>query len=103
MLTITAKGDDLGLKAWSPEIVLSDDAVDHAENARQMATEMTRVLAPSGVMYFTVNVHHGIYAIAFAMHAAWDSIGLHFEIGRFADHTTYLTPAPAKRLFRSLP
>jgi SAM-dependent methyltransferase len=101
--TIAARGEELPLKDGSFEIVLSDNVVDHAENPRQIVAEMTRVLAPSGVMYFTVNVHHGIYAIASTMHAVWNSIGLHFEIGPFADHTTHLTPGAAKKLFRSLP
>jgi len=54
-------------------------------------------------LYFTVNVHHPIYSAAAAAHAGWSSVGVPFEVGPFADHTTHLTPTSAKRLFEGLP
>jgi hypothetical protein len=64
---------------------------------------MARVLAPGGVLYFTVNVHHPVYRVAALAHAAWASLGIPVEIGPFADHTVHLTLRQARRLVRSLP
>jgi SAM-dependent methyltransferase len=100
---VAARGEELPLKSGAFEIVLSDNVVDHAENPQKIVAEMARVLAPSGVMYFTVNVHHRVYAIASAVHGLWNAVGLNIEIGPFADHTEHLTLAGARKLFQSLP
>jgi hypothetical protein len=50
-----------------------------------------------------VNVHHRVYAIAAGVHSGWRGIGLPYEIGPFADHTTHLTPKAAEDLFENLP
>jgi SAM-dependent methyltransferase len=102
-MIIAALGEALPLRTGSFDVVLSDNVVDHAQTPAAIVEEMARVLAPSGVMYFTVNVHHPIYAIASAIHAAWNAVGIRFEIGPFADHTTHLTESAARRLFRRLP
>jgi hypothetical protein len=83
--------------------VLCDNVVDHAESASGIVEELVRILIPKGLLYFTVNVHHTIYSVAATAHAVWKAAGLPFEIPPFADHTTHLTPAGAKRLFERLP
>jgi hypothetical protein len=65
--------------------------------------EVARVLAPGGLLYFTVNFHHPVYSLAARLHAAWNAAGLRFEIGPFADHTVHLTLDAARRLFDDLP
>ena len=42
-------------------------------------------------------------AVAAGMHSSWRAIGLPYEIGPFADHTTHLTLTSATDLFRRLP
>ena len=54
-------------------------------------------------MYFTVNVHHLVYAVAAGVHSGWRALGVPFEVGPFADHTTHLTEQTASRLFAGLP
>src|SRR5687768_9779894 len=62
--TIGACGEALPFPDDSFDIVLCDNVVDHAESPAQIVSEIARVLAPSGVLYFTVNVHHPIYSLA---------------------------------------
>ena len=53
--------------------------------------------------YFTVNVHHPIYAVASSVHGAWQRMGVKLEIGPFADHTVHLTLRRARNLFARQP
>jgi SAM-dependent methyltransferase len=101
--TIAAAGEALPFPDASFDIVLSDNVVDHAADPARIAAEMARVLAPGGLLYFTVNVHHPLYRAAAAVHAAWQTLRLPGEIGPFADHTVHLTPPAARRLFDGLP
>ena len=101
--TIAAAGERLPFADSTFDVVLCDNVVDHAEGPRQIARELARVLAPGGLLYFTVNFHHAVYAAAARLHAAWNAAGLHLEIGPFADHTVHLTLADARALLDGLP
>lgn len=101
--TIAAGGEALPFADGAFDLVISDNVVDHAEDPGKIAAEMVRVLAPGGLLYFTVNVHHPFYAAAARAHAGWQSLGLPGEVGPFADHTVHMTPAAAMRLFEGQP
>ncbi|HEX8283841.1 MAG TPA: methyltransferase domain-containing protein [Pyrinomonadaceae bacterium] len=101
--TIAAAGERLPFADASFDVVLCDNVVDHAEDPARIARELARVLAPGGLLYFTVNFHHAVYALASRLHAVWNAAGLPFEIGPFADHTVHLTLDGARALFRGLP
>jgi SAM-dependent methyltransferase len=101
--TVAAFGEALPFPDSSFHVVLSHNVVDHAESPAGILAEIARVMKPSGLLYFTVNVHHPIYALAAWIHAAWNSLGINYEIGPFADHTVHLTLARARRLFDGLP
>jgi SAM-dependent methyltransferase len=101
--TITAFGEKLPFIDQSFAVVLCDNVVDHAESPAGIVAELVRILAPEGLLYFTVNIHHPIYAAASSLHSAWNSLGLHYEIGPFADHTTHLTLSRARQLFQNQP
>jgi len=101
--TIAAAGEQLPFTDNSFDVVLCDNVVDHAEDPAQIVAEMARVLTPGGVLYFTVNTHHPVYALAAALHTTWNALGLRYEIGPFADHTVHLTPQRARALFDGLP
>lgn len=101
--TVAAYGESLPFRDASFDVVLSDNVVDHAEDPARIVSEMARVLRPGGLLYFTVNVHHGVYRVAASLHAGWRALGVGFEIGPFADHTTHLTLTSARRLFDRLP
>ena len=101
--TVAAFGEALPFRESSFDIVLSDNVVDHAESPEAIVAEIARVLKPSGLLYFTVNIHHPIYAIASRIHAGWNKLGIKYEIGPFADHTVHLTLSEARRLFENLP
>jgi SAM-dependent methyltransferase len=85
------------------DVVICDNVVDHAESPPQIVRELVRVLAPGGLLYFTVNIHHPLYGVAAGVHSGWRALGVPFEVGPFADHTTHLTLASAGDLFRDLP
>jgi SAM-dependent methyltransferase len=101
--TLAAHGEALPFADASFDVVLCDNVVDHAEGPAQIVAEIARVLAPGGLLYFTVNVHHAVYSVAASLHATWNAAGIPFEIGPFADHTVHLTLDGARRLFRGLP
>lgn len=97
--TVAAFGETLPFLEGSFDIVLSDNVVDHAESPAAIVAEMARVLKPSGLLYFTVNIHHPIYGFASRLHAAWNNLGFKYEIAPFADHTVHLTLKEAQSLF----
>jgi SAM-dependent methyltransferase len=101
--TIAAAGERLPFADSSFDLVLCDNVVDHAEGPAEIVREMARVLAPGGLLYFTVNFHHSFYSKAARLHAAWNAAGLRYEIGPFADHTVHLTLDAARGLFHNLP
>ena len=101
--TVAAVGESLPFAEHSFDIVICDNVVDHAESPATIVREMARVLAPGGLLYFTVNVHHPVYAVAAGVHSSWRAVGVPYEVGPFADHTTHLTVERAERLFEGLP
>ncbi|PWT89232.1 MAG: hypothetical protein C5B55_11725 [Blastocatellia bacterium] len=101
--TVAAFGEHLPFLDHSFGIVLCDNVVDHAESPSEIAAELVRILTPGGLLYFTVNVHHALYAVAAGVHSTWRAMSVPFEIGPFADHTTHLTVSAARRLFVNLP
>jgi SAM-dependent methyltransferase len=101
--TVAAVGESLPFPDKSFDVVICDNVVDHAESPSKIVAELTRILALGGLLYFTVNVHHRVYAIAAGMHSSWRAFGMPFEVGPFADHTAHLTLEAAEDLFRNLP
>jgi SAM-dependent methyltransferase len=101
--TVAACGESLPFADQSFDVVLCDNVVDHAESPKRIVGELARVLAPGGLLYFTVNIHHPVYAIAAGLHSSWRTIGVPYEVGPFADHTVHLTLAAATNLFENLP
>lgn len=101
--TIAAVGEQLPFSEASFDVVLCDNVVDHAESPKQIVAELVRILRPGGLLYFTVNVHHPVYAVAAGLHSGWRGLGIPYEIGPFADHTTHLTLPAAVDLFKELP
>jgi SAM-dependent methyltransferase len=101
--TVAAVGESLPISDRSFYVVLCDNVVDHAESPVKIAGELARVLVPGGLLYFTVNIHHPVYAVAAGVHSSWRAVGLPYEVGPFADHTTHLTLEAARALFRNLP
>lgn len=100
---VTALGELLPFADNTFGLALCDNVVDHAESPAQIVAELARILADGGLLYFTVNVHHPIYRLASLLHSGWNALGLSYEIGPFADHTTHLTLGGARRLFDNLP
>lgn len=100
--TVAADGAQLPFADGVFDVVLCDNVIDHAERPAAIVGELARVLAPGGLVYFTVNVHHVAYSAVAAAHRAWNAAGLRLELRPFADHTVHLTPAAARRLFDGL-
>jgi SAM-dependent methyltransferase len=103
MPTVAAVGEHLPFADATFDIVLCDNVVDHAEGPAAILAEITRVLAPGGLLYFTVNVHHRLYSVLARAHRAWNAAGIPLEIGPFADHTFHFTVEDVRDLFSGLP
>ena len=101
--TVAAVGESLPFPGQSFDVVICDNVVDHAESPARIVGELARILIPGGILYFTVNIHHPVYAVAAGVHSSWRAAGLPYEVGPFADHTTHLTLEAAKDLFQSQP
>jgi SAM-dependent methyltransferase len=101
--TVAAVGESLPFADRSFDVVLCDNVVDHAESPKKIVGELARILTPGGLLYFTVNIHHPLYAVAAGVHSGWRAIGVPYELGPFADHTTHLTPQAAAALFKNVP
>ena len=101
--TVAAFGEQLPFEDESFDIVLCDNVVDHAENPAGIVRELVRILKRGGLLYFTVNIHHAVYSVAARAHSTWNALGVSYEIGPFADHTTHLTFGRAQHLFAELP
>ena len=100
---IAAIGERLPFADSSFDIVLSDNVIDHAENPIAILKDIVRVLKPSGLLYFTVNIHHPIYSLASAAHGLWSALGIRYEISPFADHTVHFTENRIKKTLSALP
>lgn len=101
--TVAAQGEKLPFAEHSFDVALCDNVIDHAEDPPGIVSELVRILRPGGLLYFTVNIHHPIYSVAARAHSSWNAVGIRYEIGPFADHTTHLTLTRARQLFAGLP
>ena len=101
--TIAAIGEKLPFPDSAFDVVLSDNVIDHAENPLAIVNEIIRVLKPSGLLYFTVNIHHPIYSLASGAHGFWNALGIRYELSPFADHTVHFTESRIKDFFARLP
>jgi SAM-dependent methyltransferase len=98
--TTAAFGEELPFEEGSFDIVISDNVIDHAGSPARILSEIVRVLAPGGLLYLTVHVHHPIYSLVSAVYGVWTVAGAPLEIPAFADHTVHFTPERARRLMR---
>ncbi|UJR80442.1 class I SAM-dependent methyltransferase [Sandaracinus amylolyticus] len=97
--TIAAYGEHLPFDDARFDLVVSDNVIDHAERPAAIVDELVRVLAPGGVLYFTVHVHHPIYDALSRAYGLLTLLGLPRDLGGpFADHTVHLTARDATRL-----
>lgn len=71
--------------------VLSDDVVDYAEDPQEIIAEVARVLVPSGMFYFTVNICDPVWSVLSRLRPAEDF------------HTTHISLARARRFFKYSP
>ena len=88
--TVSAYGEALPFPDNSFDVVLSDDVVDYAEDPEAIVAEIARVLAPSGVFYFTVNICHPVWNVLSRLRPVEDF------------HTTHISLGRARRFFKDL-
>ena len=88
--TVSAYGEALPFPDNSFEVVLSDDVVDYAEDPEAILAEIARVLAPSGMFYFRVNICHPVWNVLSRLRPVEDF------------HTTHISLGRARRFFKAL-
>lgn len=103
VFTAAAIGEELPFADSTFDLVLSDNVIDHAEKPLTILDEIARVIKPSGLFYFTVNVHHPLYQLASNAHGAWNALGIKIELSAFADHTIHFTEKSIWAAFEKLP
>lgn len=101
--TVAAVGERLPFPDNRFDVVLSDNVVDHAPDPAQIIRELVRVLAPGGLLYFTVHVHHPAYALMSHAQLAAFALRVPVEVPAFSDHTFHFTPSQAAKLHAGLP
>jgi SAM-dependent methyltransferase len=101
--TIAARGEDLPFANGTFDVVLCDNVIDHAEDPAAIVGELFRVLAPGGLLYFSVNVHHSVYVLLSRLQHTLDRLRIPIVMGAFADHTVHFTAAAVVRLFEAQP
>jgi SAM-dependent methyltransferase len=101
--TLSAEGERLPFPDAVFDVVLCDNVVDHAHDPAGIVSELARVLAPGGLLYFTVHVHHRVYAWAERAMRVLEVAGVARPTPEFADHTVHMTPDTARALFAGLP
>jgi SAM-dependent methyltransferase len=89
--TVSAHGEALPFPDNSFDVVLSDDVADYAEDPAAIIAEIARVLVPSGILYFTVNICHPV----------WSALSMLPEVVDF--HTTNISLRRAQHFFKHLP
>jgi SAM-dependent methyltransferase len=87
--TVSAYGEALPFPANSFDVVLSDDVVDYAEDPEAIVAEIARVLAPSGILYFTVNICHPVWSLL-------------SKLREVEDFTTHISLRRARRFFKKV-
>jgi SAM-dependent methyltransferase len=87
--TVSAYGEALPFPANSFDVVLSDDVVDYAADPEAIVAEIARVLAPSGILYFTVNICHPVWSLL-------------SKLREVEDFTTHISLRRARRFFKKL-
>jgi SAM-dependent methyltransferase len=95
--TLAASGEELPFDDATFHVVLCDNVIDHAADPGRIVREISRVLMPGGVLFFSVNTHHPVYAVASGLHSLWQALRLPGEISPFASHTVHLTARAARR------
>lgn len=101
--TVEAFGEALPFPDASFDIVLSQNAVNHSPSPAAIVSEMVRVLAPGGRLYFAVHVHHPFYACISTLYGAWSALGVPIDVPPFSDTPVHLTVDGARRLFKGHP
>ncbi len=101
--TLVAYGEQLPFEDAYFDVVISDNVVDHAEDPQKIINEMVRVLAPGGLLYFTVHVHHKLYGLVSRILLFVYALYLPAKLGPFADHTVHFGVDEVARLSTDFP
>ncbi len=83
---LAAWGEQLPLKDAVADIILSDNVLDHVQDPSAYLEECARVLKPSGILYFTVDVHHSMYWWAGVAYNALFRLGARARLPAFPNH-----------------
>lgn len=83
---LKARGEELPLGDGVVALVLSDNVLDHAEDPARFLRECRRVLAPDGVLYLAVDVHHPVYGWLGALYNRLFRLGVYRLVPAFPSH-----------------
>lgn len=95
---IAARGEQLPLADNITDVVLSDNVLDHVQDACGYLSECRRILKPTGVLYLTVDVHHRVYWWMGRTYNLFFRMGLRGKVPAFPDHPYHFVDRYVLRL-----
>jgi SAM-dependent methyltransferase len=88
---LAASGGQLPLEDAVADVLLSDNVLYDVQDPSAYLQECARVLKPSGILYFTVDVHHSVYWWAGAAYNALFRLGVRARVPAFPNHPFHFT------------
>jgi len=82
------------------DCVISDNVIDHTENAHKVLSEIKRVLKNDGLFLLTVNLHHWFKKICCDIFNFLFSINIVPNFQNFRTHTYFFTQKTISRLLK---
>ena len=96
---VQAKGETIPFPDGRFDFVFSDNVLDHTESPEYVLREVRRVLKPSGVFYFVVDVHHPIWNLACKTYNLLFRFGMKINVKAFPHHPFHFTQSDMSALF----
>ncbi len=97
---VAARGEQLPVPDGSVDVVLSDNVLDHVQDPGAYLSECRRVLRDTGVLFFTIDVHHRVYGWLGILYNLLFQTGLRLVVPAFPPHPFHFSKLRIQRLLQ---